>query len=108
MSHFAEINNNNIVINVIVAEQDVINSGVVGDSFNFIQTSYNNSFRGKYAAVGDTWHASKNVFLGPQPYPSWTLDIDNNWQPPVLKTDDTNETWDEDSQTWIAYVMGNE
>jgi len=45
MAHFAEINKNNVVINVVVAEQDFINSGALGDSFDFIQTSYYGNFR---------------------------------------------------------------
>ena len=51
MSHFAEIDNNGVVLRVIVAEQDFINSGTVGDSFNWIQTSYNNNFRKQYASA---------------------------------------------------------
>ena len=47
MSHFAKINSNNIVTEVIVAEQDFINSGAVGDSFLWVQTSYNHNFRKK-------------------------------------------------------------
>ena len=60
MSHFAEINSDNIVQRVIVAEQDFINSGAVGDSFNWVQTSYNGNFRKNYAGTGYTYDKSKD------------------------------------------------
>lgn len=104
MSHFAEINSDNIVVNVIVAEQDFINSGIIGDSFNFIQTSYNHNFRNKYAGIGDTWDASRNAFISPQPYPSWTLSDDLLlWEAPVAYPDDGKfYDWNEENQSWDA------
>ena len=101
MSHFAKINGSNAVTEVIVAEQDFINSGVAGDSFLWIQTSYNNSFRKKFAGVGDTYDKTKDAFITPQPYPSWTLDASNDWQPPTAMPDDGNDyEWDEDTTNW--------
>ena len=55
MAHFAKIDSNNIVTEVIVSEKDFINSGKVGDEFLWIQTSYNGNFRKKFASVGDTY-----------------------------------------------------
>jgi hypothetical protein len=102
MAHFAKLDNNNIVENVIVAEQDFINSGAVGDSFLWVQTSYNGNFRGKYASIGDTWDKVNEVFISPQPFPSWTLDTDFTWQPPTLyPTDDLMYSWDEDTTSWV-------
>ncbi len=103
MSHFAKIDSNNIVENVIVAEQDFINSGAVGDSFLWIQTSYNGNFRGKYASIGDTWDKVNEVFIPPQPYPSWTLNEDTClWDSPVpYPTDDLRYNWDEDTTSWV-------
>jgi len=102
MSHFAKIDSNNIVENVIVAEKDFINSGVVGDEFLWVQTSYNNNFRGKYAANGDTWDKVNEVFISPQPYPSWTLDTDFTWNAPVAyPTDGLKYVWDEDTTSWV-------
>ena len=101
MSHFAKIDSNNIVENVIVAEQDFINSGAVGDAFLWVQTSYNGNFRGKYAAIGDTWDKVNERFVSPQPFASWTLDADFNWQAPVAyPTDDLMYTWNEDTLAW--------
>jgi hypothetical protein len=101
MSHFAEIDNNNIVLRVIVAEQDFINSGAVGDSFNWIQTSYNANFRNKFAGIGDTYDKTRDAFCLPQLYDSWTLDATGNWQPPTaMPDDDKNYSWNEDTQAW--------
>ena len=80
MSHFAKINNSNIVTEVIVSEQDFINSGVVGDSFLWVQTSYNLNFRKNFAKIGDTWDSTKNAFIPPKPYPSWTQRYNNDWK----------------------------
>jgi hypothetical protein len=105
MSHFAKLGNNNIVENVIVAEKDFINSGLVGDEFLWVQTSYNGNFRGKYASIGDTWDKVNEVFISPQPYPSWTLDIDFNWNAPTpCPEDGLMHSWDEASLTWVTVV----
>jgi hypothetical protein len=102
MSHFAKIDSDNIVENVIVAEQDFINSGLIGDAFLWIQTSYNDNFRGKYAATGDTWDKVNEVFISPQPHPSWILNTDYQWESPIAKlTDDKTYGWDEDTLSWL-------
>ena len=102
MSHFAKINNSNIVTEVIVSEQDFINSGVVGDSFLWVQTSYNNSFRKNFAKIGDTWDSTKNAFIPPQPYPSWTLNETTcQWEAPVAKSN-SGHVWNETDLQWEA------
>ena len=119
MSHFAEINSENIVTNVIVADQEFIDSGAVGDSNNWIKTSYNTkggvhyapnsntpdggvALRKNYAGIGFTYDASKDAFISPQPYPSWTLDVDTClWNAPTgYPDDDKFYTWDEDNTQW--------
>ncbi len=102
MSHFAEIDNNNIVQRVIVAEQDFINSGAVGDSFRWVQTSYNNNFRKNYAGVGYKYDKTRDAFISPQPYPSWLLDEDTcRWEAPTPMPDDGKMyEWDEDTTSW--------
>ena len=101
MSHFAEINNDGVVQRVIVAEQDFINSGAVGDSFLWVQTSYNNNFRKQFAGIGFTYDKVKDKFIAPQPYPSWSLDSNDDWQAPVAIPDDGKlYDWDEDSKAW--------
>ena len=103
MSHFAEINSDSIVQRVIVAEQNFINSGAVGDSFNWVQTSYNGNFRKNYAGTGYTYDKSKDAFIAPQPYASWTLvEATCQWEAPVAYPDDGKMyTWDEDTTAWV-------
>ena len=101
MSHFAKIDKDNIVTQVIVSEQDFINSGVVGDSFLWIQTSYNNSFRKQFAGIGFTYDPDNDVFISPQPYPSWSLDDNFDWQAPTpMPEDDKKYSWNEETQSW--------
>ena len=121
MSHFAEINNDNIIQRVIVAEQDFINSGAVGEADNWIQTSYNTrggvhyapnsnnpdggiALRKNYAGKGYTYDPTRDAFITPQPYPSWTLDEDSCiWNPPVAHPMDGKGPyhWDEDVRNWV-------
>tara|TARA_B100000315_G_scaffold95548_1_gene87735 strand:- start:161 stop:484 length:324 start_codon:yes stop_codon:yes gene_type:complete len=105
MSHFAQINNDGIVQRVIVAEQDFINSGAVGDAFNWIQCSYNNNFRKQFPGIGYKWDHAHQVFVKPQPYASWTLDANMDWVPPVAlpaDADTVSYIWDEAAQLWVA------
>lgn len=110
MSHFAKIING-IVQQVLVAEQDFIDSGYVGDPIAWIQTSYNTHgnqhpegkpLRGNYAGIGYTYDATNDVFYAPQPYPSWTLNNTTwTWEAPVaMPTDDKLYHWDEAIQNW--------
>ena len=62
-----------LVDNVIVAEQDFINTGLVGNPSEWIQTSYNNRIRNVYASVGHIYDSIKDIFYPPQPFPSWIL-----------------------------------
>jgi hypothetical protein len=103
MSHFAKINNN-IVTEVIVAEQDFINSGAVGDSFLWVQTSYNGNFRKNYAGIGYSYDRVRDAFIPPKPYTSWILNEDTClWDAPVAMPDDEQRyMWNEDTQSWIV------
>ena len=102
MSHFAEINSDNIVQRVIVAEQDFINSGQVGDSFNWVQTSYNGNFRKNYAGTGYTYDKAKDAFIAPKPYPSWVLvEATCQWKAPTDMPDDGKMyEWNESTTAW--------
>ena len=110
MSHFAEINSDSIVQRVIVAEQDFINSGVVGDSFNWVQCSYNSNFRKQFPSVGYKYDKVNDIFIGLQPFPSWTLDSNHDWQPPIAQPDGAYAAafsnkrmlqWDEANTKWV-------
>jgi hypothetical protein len=101
MSHFAKLDNN-IVTEVIVAEQDYINSGVVGDSFLWVQTSYNGNFRKNFATVGFTYDKTRDAFIPPKTHPSWTLNETTcEWEAPVTyPVDDKEYGWNETTQAW--------
>jgi len=103
MSHFAKIDSNNIVEDVIVAERDFINSGAVGDEFLWIQTSYNRSFRKNYASVGDTYDKTRDAFIPFKQYASWILDEDTcTWTPPVVyPAGGVVYDWDESVTNWV-------
>ena len=79
MSHFAEISGSGsgsityTVVNVIVAEQNFIDSGAVGTGSNWVQTSYNGSIRKNYAGIGYTYDESRDAFISPQPEPSASI-----------------------------------
>jgi hypothetical protein len=101
MAHFAKLNNN-IVTEVLVSEKDFINSGKVGDEFLWVQTSYNGNFRKNYASIGYTYDKTKDAFIAPQPFPSWTLvEATCQWTAPVTYPDDGKMyDWNEDTTNW--------
>ena len=114
MAHFAELDENNIVTRVVVVHNNELMDGeieseVKGVGFcvslfggtNWVQTSYNNNMRKQFAGVGYTYDDVNDVFVSPQPYPSWSLDENHDWQPPSPKPDDENTyTWNEETQSW--------
>jgi len=126
MAHFAELNSSNEVLRVIVISNDDVDANggdLHADAETFVasivphstggtawkQTSYNNNFRKQYAGIGDTFDASKNKFIKPKPFPSWSLDSNDDWQAPVTKPTvteiDSNivyTSWDEDNQKWLG------
>jgi hypothetical protein len=108
MSHFAKVENG-IVTQVIVAEQDVIDSGMFGTGW--VQTSYNTKgnqhpenrpLRGNYAGIGHIYDATNDVFYAPQPYASWTLNQSTwLWEAPIpYPTDSKRYYWDETTISW--------
>jgi hypothetical protein len=112
MSHFAKIDQNNMVTQVIVAEQEVINTGLFGDPASWIQTSYNTHggvhrlggtpLRKNYAGIGYSYNSTNDCFVPPKPFASWTLNINTClWQPPVaMPTDNKMYQWNETAQVW--------
>lgn len=121
MSHFAKIENG-IVTEVIVAEQDFIDSGVVGDPNLWVQTSYNTrggvhydpvtnqpdggvALRKNYAAIGFTYDPVRDAFIPPKPsMESWVLNEDTClWEPPIPRPVSTTikYIWDESTVSWI-------
>lgn len=118
MAHFALIDENNIVLQVIVVANndcgggDFPQSDFIGAAFcnkllggTWKQTSYNNKFRKRYAGIGYTFDAEKDMFIAPQPYPSWSLDEEGDWQPPVpYPSDGKKYAWDEELGAWVEFV----
>lgn len=115
MAHFAELGENNIVLRVIVVDNkdtsDTSGNEVeeIGVEFcrnllggTWKQTSYNSSFRKNYAGVGYTYDSSRDAFIPPRPYPSWTLNEDTcRWQAPTpMPSDGQLYTWNEDTTSW--------
>ena len=123
MAHFAELDNNNVVLRVVVVSNDFVPSDehIDGETWcinffktpNWKQTSYNHNFRKQYAGIGYTYDSEKNKFISPQPFTSWALDANDDWQAPV--TYPTNLTygsndpldrykisWNEAGQKWTA------
>jgi hypothetical protein len=112
MAHFAQIDSNNTVIQVIVVEQDVINTGLFGDPGSWIQTSYNTHggqhsqggtpLRKNYAGIGYTYDSVRDAFVPPKPYPSWVLNEDTClWASPVAMPEDGNRyVWNESTVSW--------
>ena len=109
MSHYAKVENG-VVTQVIVAEQDVIDSGLFGSGW--VQTSYNTSggqhpqntpLRKNYAGVGYTYDANRDAFIPPQPYASWQInEATCLWGAPVaMPTGDKKYQWDESTTSWI-------
>ena len=126
MAHFAELNNSNIVLQVIVISNEDVNANGGDQSAqaeNFVatlvphqnggnqwkQTSYNNNFRKQYAGIGMTYDATKDKFLHPKPFASWALDDNDDWQAPVpfptvteIDSNGVHVLWDEDNRKWLG------
>jgi hypothetical protein len=117
MSHFAQIDENNIVTQVLVIEQDVVDTGLFGDPKSFIQTSYNTyagvhrlggtPLRKNYAGIGYTYDKGRDAFVPPKPYNSWVLNEGTcQWESPIpMPTDGKLYNWNEDTTSWEEFVV---
>ena len=118
MSHFAKVENG-LVTQVIVAEQDFINTGAVGDPSQWIQTSYNTQagvhrlggtpLRKNYAGIGYTYDAGRDAFIPPKPFNSWVLNEETClWEAPTPCPEDDNKyLWDEALKQWKILDISN-
>lgn len=127
MAHFVKVSENGVVVDAIVIDNTNApdpapsNSEPMGQAFiadlakldpNLLglwkQTSYNGNFRKQYAGIGFTYDAEADVFISPQPYPSWLLDQDYDWQAPVpMPSEGGPWVWDEDSLSWVEVTNDN-
>jgi hypothetical protein len=107
MSHWAEIDNNNKVLRVLVGD----NNDPAGDEGyqwlldnlggTWIKTSYNNKIRKQYAGIGYSYDPVNDVFIAPQPFPSWSLDQNFDWQAPTPRPTEGFWYWDETNLEWV-------
>jgi hypothetical protein len=122
MAHYALLDENNTVINVItgvdenITQTDLDGTQVGGSSEAWEQfyatrpwlnaagckrTSYNNNIRKQYAGIGYTYDPTNDVFIAPQPYASWSLNENFDWQAPTPMPNDGNRySWNEETQSW--------
>jgi len=109
MAHYAFLDENNIVTEVIVGiDETELIEGLPTEEWyaNFrgqpcVRTSYNGNIRKQYAGIGYTYDENADVFISPQPYPSWSLDENYDWQSPVpMPRDGVNYVWDEANLVW--------
>jgi hypothetical protein len=129
MGHWARIDSNNIVQEVIVIKEAELDTGNWGDKSKWIKTSYNTrdgkhyvpkehqdyseespdqskALRFRYAGIGDIYDATNDVFYSQQPFASWTLNKTTwSWEAPVAyPKDDKMYNWDEDKKEWVEVV----
>jgi len=115
MAHYAKIENN-IVTQVIVAEPEFFDTFVDNSPGEWLQTSYNTfggvhrdggvPFRKNYAGEGGTYDATRDAFIPPKKYASWTLvEATCQWEAPTAYPDDGNDyNWNEDTTAWVEVV----
>lgn len=113
MAHFVKLDINNIVVSGVVVANAALNSkneeqsgieflnNLYGTNDNWKQTSYNGNIRKQYAGIGFTYDPVADVFIAPQPYPSWSLDDNFDWQPPTPRPEGIDWVWDESTLSWI-------
>ena len=114
MAHFAKVENG-VVTQVIVIDQETLNTGLWGDPASWVQTSYNTRggehpegrpLRKNYAGIGYTYDAQRDAFIPPKPFNSWVLDEQTClWNAPVaMPTDGKIYNWDEATTSWVEVV----
>lgn len=112
MAHYAFLDDNNIVTEVIVGKDETeLIDGLIPEEWygNYrgqpcVRTSYNNNIRKQYAGVGFTYDETADVFIAPKPFASWSLDENYDWQAPIAHPADGKDyLWDEANQVWVEF-----
>jgi len=106
MSHWAELDENNLVLRVTVGDNNAPDEGyqwlIDNLGGTWVKTSYNSNIRKNYAGPGYTYDSVRDAFIAPKPYESWVLNEDARWQAPVARpTDDKQYSWDEETLSWL-------
>ena len=116
MAHFAKLDNNNVVLEVHLVANEALDSnneeasGIAfliewsGGYSNWKQTSYNSKIRGIYAGIGFTYNPDEDIFVTPQPYPSW-IRSGSFWNPPTPRPTEGFWSWDEASLSWVESTI---
>jgi hypothetical protein len=116
MAHFAKLDENNVVTQVIVvdnkdcADAAGVEKEYIGAAFcerlfggTWKQTSYHGNIRKNYAGIGYTYNVDIDAFVPPKPYPSWVLnETIAKWEPPIPMPEGGMYTWDEVTGSWVA------
>lgn len=122
MAHFAQLENG-VVAQVIVLNNEVIGNlpfpesesvgiefckSLYGNDTEWMQTSYNSSFRKNYAGIGYTYNAEIDAFVEPQPFASWVLNTETaKWEPPIpIPNDGMSYYWNEQELVWAKIELG--
>ena len=108
MAHYAFLDDNSIVTEVIVGKDETeLIDGVDPETWygNFRgqvckRTSYNSNIRGTYAGIGHSYNEEEDIFITPQPYPSWTRS-GSFWQAPTPKPEEGYWAWNEEAGEWL-------
>jgi hypothetical protein len=116
MAHYAYLDDNNIVVAVTVGKEetelidglDTETYYALGTPYTVKRTSYNGNIRKQYAGIGYTYNPVADVFIEPQPYASWLLDADHNWQAPTPKPEEGLWYWDEATLSWVKVELPTE
>jgi hypothetical protein len=110
MANWAELDNNNIVLRVTVGDNNEPDEGyqwlIDNLGGTWIKTSYNGNIRKNYAGVGYSYDATRDAFIPPKPFDSWTLNEDTcHWDAPTpYPTDGKKWSWDELTLSWIEFA----
>jgi hypothetical protein len=121
MAYFAQLDVNKVVLQVISVANEVLLDGqsveqesigiafckqLYGEDTQWLQTSFNNRIRGVFASIDYTYDVALDRFIPPQPYPSWVLNADYNWESPVpYPTDGKVYVWDEATVSYVEITQ---
>ncbi len=123
MAHFAELDENNKVLQVLIVNNDITTvddveneqlgidflNDLLPDSGTWIQTSYNSNIRKNYAGKGFQYDPDLDAFIPPKVYPSWVLDTDKCiWVSPIDYPDSGSYEWNEETQSWDEIELDGE
>lgn len=118
MAHFAQLDNNVVTRVIVISNSDIIEDGLeseekgieicknlLGENTVWVQTSYNGTFRKRYAGIGYTYSNEYDAFIPPKPYPSWVLNtIELVYEAPYPSPTDGPYLWNESLQIWESVL----